>query len=118
MNNPLLYVAVACFAGAGLLGLFLLSYVLRDIPTPKGLVFIHGPLAALGIVSLLVAWAISAQGPLLSLGLFIAAALGGFFLLYRDLARGRVPKSIALVHGSLALGALVLLLQFLFSHSA
>lgn len=105
----MLYAALGCFAVAALGGVVLLTYVLRGIPTPKGLALGHGALAATGIVLLLVAMATGRMVPPLSLGLFIAAALGGFFMLYRDLRHGHVPKPVALLHGVLAVAAFVLL---------
>jgi hypothetical protein len=110
--SPLLVATIVCFTLAALGGATLLTYVLRDKPTPKGIVFLHGPLAALAIVLLIVYTASAPQKPLLSLVLFVGAALGGFFLLYRDLAHGKVPKPIALVHGLIAITAFVLLLRF------
>lgn len=109
----MLIAAAVCFALAGLLGATLLTYVLLGKPTPKALAFTHGPLAAAGLVLLLIALAIGQPVPGLSLGLFVAAALGGLFLIYRDLAHGRVPKAVAVVHGLVAVTALVLLLRAL-----
>lgn len=105
----MLYAAIGCFALAALGGVVLLTYVLRGIPTPKGLALGHGALAATGLVLLAIAFATGRTVPPLSLGLFVAAALGGFFLLYRDLKHGHVPKPVALMHGALAVAAFVLL---------
>lgn len=108
----MLVAAIACFALAALLGLFLLSYVLRSKPTPKGIALVHGALAAVGLLLLVIAWASDRPTPLLSLGLFTAAAAGGFLLLFLDLTRGRVPKLVAVAHGALAATALVMLVMF------
>lgn len=115
--TALLYAALVCFAAAGMLGLALLSYVMRGVSTPKGLALLHGPLAALGIVLLLIYWATTPEAPVLALLVVVAAAAGGFFLLYRDLVHGRVPRPFALAHGTLAVAALVLLLQFLLTRA-
>lgn len=108
----MLILAIACFVLAALLGLFLLGYVLGGKPTPKAVALMHGPVGAVGIALLLFAWATDRPVPMLSLGLFIAVAMGGFFLIFRDLSRGRVPKTIALGHGILAAIALTVLVLF------
>ena len=105
----MLEAAIGCFALAALGGVVLLTYVMRGIPTPKGLALGHGALAATGLVLLGVAVVTGRAVPPLSLGLFVAAALGGFFLLYRDLKHGHVPKPVALMHGALAVTAFVIL---------
>jgi len=105
--------AAVAFAVAAVLGFVLLTYVLRGLPTPKGLALVHGAFAAAGIGLLLVRWAGDGPAPMLALGVFVAAAAGGFFLIYRDLVHGRVPKTIAVGHGLVAVTALVLLLVYL-----
>lgn len=107
----LLLAAAIVFALTAAGGALLLSYVLRGKPTPKMVTFIHGPAGALGIVLLLALWLRGETRVAASLGLFVLAALGGFFLLYRDLAHGHVPRPIAIVHGLVAVTAFVLLLR-------
>lgn len=109
----LLVGAAIAFGFAAILGVFLLAYVLRGKPTPKGVAFIHGPLGAVGIVLLLVSFTSSAPAPVTSVVLFVLAAIGGFFLLYRDLVHGSVPKTVALVHGGVAVVAFLILLRAL-----
>lgn len=109
----MLIAATVCFVLAALLGLFLLGYVLRSKPTPKGIALVHGPVGAVGLILLVIAWASSWPVPMLSLGLFTAAAIGGFVLLFIDLTRGHVPKLVAVAHGALAATALGVLLMFI-----
>lgn len=109
----MLLAAAACFALAALGGLGLLSFVLRGLPTPKGLAIGHGVLAATGLALLTLNFVAGEGTPPLSLGLFVAAAAGGFFLLYRDLVHGKVPRSIAVVHGLVAVTAFLILLRAL-----
>jgi hypothetical protein len=45
------------------------------------------------------------------------AALGGFFLVFRDLTGNPVPKAIAVVHGLLAVSGFVFLLIYAFSRA-
>jgi hypothetical protein len=109
----MLMIAILCFALAAVLGIILISYVLRDKPTPKGIVVFHGPIAATGIVLLIIYMLFHAQSPfLISLILFVFAALGGFILLFRDLTGKSVPKWLALLHGSLAVIAFIILIVF------
>jgi hypothetical protein len=45
----MLMISIIIFAFAALLGLYLLSFVLQNKNTPKGVAFTHGPLAALAL---------------------------------------------------------------------
>lgn len=107
--------AILLFAIAAVLGGILLSYVLRDKNTPKGLAMTHGAIAAGGIVILLVYSLLYSPSPWPSLLLFIAAALGGFMLIYRDLTGKSLPKWMAIGHGSVAVIAFLLLVWFVFT---
>jgi hypothetical protein len=103
--------AIALFSLAALLGIFLLTFVLRDKPTPKAVAFTHGPLAAAGLVVLVIYAFRYRPAPIESLALFVIAALGGFVLITLDLTRTAVPKWLALLHGTIAVAGLVLLLM-------
>lgn len=106
--------AVVLFSLAALLGIFLLSFVLRGKQTPKAVTFTHGPLAAIGLVLLVIYAFQHDPAPTGSLLLFIIAAAGGFVLIALDLTRKAVPKWLALAHGLIAVTALILLLRFTF----
>ncbi len=99
---------------AALLGLYLLSFVLRNKSTPKGVALAHGALAATGVVLLLVYVVREGPGPIESLVLFLLAATGGLYLLGRDILKGSIPKWVAIAHGLLAIAGYVLLLVFAF----
>lgn len=86
-------------------GAYLLSYVLADKETPKGIAILHGSLGALGIILL----AINGYYYPWLLTLFILVALGGFFLIVTDLSGKKIPKLVALGHGLLALVGIILL---------
>ena len=46
--------AIIFFALAAVLGVIMLSYLLRDKHIPKGLAVLHGPLAVVGLVLLII----------------------------------------------------------------
>lgn len=106
--------AIILFALAAVLGLYLLSYVLRNKNTPKGLAFTHGPLAVLGLIVLLIYAFVHRPAPIISIMLFVFAVLGGLVLIYRDITGKSVPKWMAMVHGAMAIIALVFLVLFAF----
>lgn len=89
----------------------------QDRNPPGGLAALHGLLAASGLLVLIwgavefgvgafVAWA---------LGLFVVAALGGFFLLSVYLRGKRLPSAVIVVHGLIAVVAFLLLLAGIFA---
>lgn len=95
--------------------MFLLTFVLKGKETPKAVVFTHGPLAAIGLVLLLIYVLRDGPGPWESLTLFVLAAVGGVFMVYRDLTGRPIPKGLAVGHGLLAVAGFVLLLIFTFN---
>ena len=94
-------------AAAG--GALLLSFALRGKHAPKGVALVHGAIAALGIILLAIYALRDGDAPGMSLALFVLAAAGGAYVLYRDLRQGSVPKGPAIAHGAIAIVALVLL---------
>jgi hypothetical protein len=109
----MLYTAIAFFALAALLGMFLISFVLKGKETPKAVVFTHGPLAVIGLV-LLIIYSLKQPGPIEAIVLFAIAAAGGLIMVWRDLTRRTVPKWLAIAHGLLAVSGFVFLLVFAF----
>lgn len=112
----MLIIAITFFALAALLGIYLLSFVLQNRETPKGVAFTHGPLAAIGLTLLIVYACFNTPSPWISIILFTLAALGGFMLIYRDLTGKSIPKWLALGHGLIAVTGFVLLLIFTFGN--
>lgn len=106
--------AIIVFALAALLGLYLLSYVLTNKNTPKGVAMIHGGIAFTGILILII-YSLLYQSPLASLVVFILTALGGFTLFYLDITGKKIPKILAVGHGSLAILGFILLVIFAFN---
>src|SRR5688572_6269173 len=108
----MLYGSIAFFVLAAMLGVYMVTFLFRDREIPKGIAFIHGPLAIVGLVLLLV-YAFESQKEddhLISIILFVVAAIGGFIMLGRDLLRKPVPKWLAVVHALAAVAALVLII--------
>lgn len=110
----MLILAVVLFALAALLGGYLLTYVLQNKNTPKGIVFTHGPLAAVGLIILIVYALLYRPAPIVSIIIFILAALGGFTLVFRDITGKSIPKWLALGHGITAVIGFVCLIVFIF----
>ncbi|MGE0528694.1 MAG: hypothetical protein AB7G93_23245 [Bdellovibrionales bacterium] len=108
MNN--FELAIACFLVAALLGIYLLSFVLRGKETRKGIALLHAPFAAGGLIFLAIHILANDETRLYpALGLFVVTALGGFYMFAKDITGHRVPKWLALVHGTAAASSLVLL---------
>ncbi len=108
----MLYTAIALFSLAAILGMILISYVLRGKPTPKGIVLMHGPIAAIGLFLLFSYAFYDSPKPIASLILFTIASLGGFVLLYHDLTGKVLPKWLAILHGLIAITGFAFLLIY------
>jgi hypothetical protein len=112
----LMYVTIALFAIAAVLGLSILMKWLTKKKVSRTVIYSHGIFAALGVV-LLTVYALQNRSnyPQLGLTLFIIAAVGGFYMFFRDMQNKMSPYSIAFVHTLLAVGGFVALLLFVFS---
>lgn len=89
--------SIICILTAAVLGVILLWYVVQRKPTPKGLAFVHGPLAITGLIILIV-YAITTASHhkhLESISLFAVAAALGVVLIYKDLTGKKTPKWLA-----------------------
>ena len=109
----MLIINIIIFAIAAVFGLLNLVAILTNKSTSKPVVFIHGILAAIALI-LLIIFTINAAGnsPVLSLILFIIAALAGFYLFARDLSHKPGPKALAVIHGLVAVVSFILLIIF------
>jgi hypothetical protein len=110
-----LYIIIGLFALAALLGVVLISYVLRSKETPKAVAFIHGPLAAIALVILIVYSINNDRMFIASIVLFVLAALGGIILFIKDLKGKPLPQWLAIVHGLVAVAGFVVLLMNAFA---
>lgn len=108
----MLTLIIGLFVIGAIFGAIVLTAILRNKPTPKPMVFIHGAFVATALVLLLIVFFTGTTSGLLkvSLAMFILAALGGFTLLFIDLQNKPVPKALAMMHPLLAATALVLLI--------
>ncbi len=111
----MIYTAIAFFALAAILGLLLLSYILRGKETPKGVAIGHGLLAATGLVLLIIYATSHTPRPMESVVLFVIAATGGFIVFTRDMANKSLPKWLPVAHGLIAVAGFVFLLLFAFN---
>ena len=86
-------------------------------PLPMPLALLHGVLAAGGLALLIIA-ALTEPAfgglALVSLLIFVIAALGGFYLFANQLRERRLPSGVVLIHGGAAVAAFLLLLAYLF----
>lgn len=108
----MLYTIIAVFALAAILGMTLLSYVLKSKETPKALMIFHGLFAATGLILLLYYVFGNSPGPVESAVLFVIAALGGFVMVAKDLTGKPIPKWLAVTHGLIAVAGFIMLLVF------
>jgi hypothetical protein len=110
----MLLTAIGIFSLAAILGMILLSFILRNKAVTRTMVYSHGTVAILGIMLLLVYALFRQPTPLASIILFCLAALGGFTMAYRDLTGKTLPKWMAIGHGITAILGFVFLLVFAF----
>lgn len=110
----MLITAILFFALAALLGLYLLTFILQNKNTPKGVAFTHGPLAAIGLIILIIYALFNKPAPIVSIIIFIMAALGGIMLIYNDITGKTVPKWMAIGHGLTAIVGFLFLVIFTF----
>ena len=91
----------------------------QDRNPPGALAAVHGVAAAAALVILL--WAVVQTGAggaggavAWALGLFVAAALGGFFLVSFHVRKRRLPSPVVVIHALVAVAAFLLLLGGIF----
>ena len=102
---------ILLFAVAAVFGLTLLVPVLQGKTPTRPFVFIHGAIAAIALVMLILEFMKETSGvPQISVILFVVAALGGFILFARDMQKKPIPKGLALVHAAAAVIAFLILL--------
>lgn len=116
----MLKLALIIFAVMAVVGLYMASRILRNQFAPWALSLTHAAFGATGIVLLL--WTIFTQTTgiwlLWSTGLFVVAALGGFFLASFHARKALQPKAVVFIHAGVAVIAFVLLTMVVFAPSA
>lgn len=111
----MLLTTIILFALAAVLGLILINKVFKEEETPKEIVYSHGGAAALGLMLLIIAYMNQGDSLLMtSLLVFVVAALGGFVMFGRDIAKQPIPKWLSVVHGLAAVTGFILLLVAVF----
>jgi hypothetical protein len=108
----MLYVAIGVFVVAAVFGLVNLFAIFQNRTTPKVSVFLHGGIAAVGLLMVIVYVAKHNPSLVTSLIFFAAAALGGIIMFGIDMAKKPVPKLLAVIHPLAAAVGLVLLILF------
>ncbi len=112
----LVYASIVLFAVAAVLGLSILIKWLTKKDVSKGVIYSHGIFAALGLGLLVVLAVEDPEGyPKIALILFVIAALGGFYMFFRELQKKMSPYSIAFLHALLAVAGFVALLIYAFA---
>jgi hypothetical protein len=111
----MIFASIVFFALAAVFGVIMLSYLLTGKNIPKGLAIIHGPLAVIGLVLLIIYSLKSSEGAWLPVGIFAVAAVGGLILFHQDLT-AKAPKWLGVVHGLAAVTGFVTLLVFAYQH--
>ena len=104
-------IAIIAFALAAVMGLIMLKNWLTNKDAPRGVMYTHGVFAATGLV-LLIIGAVNdkAHAPVLSIVLFLIAALAGFFMFFRDVFKHKRTPVVAIIHAIVAVTAFVILL--------
>ena len=108
----IVYTIIGLFGFAALMGLILISYVLRNKETPRVVVILHGPVAAIALTVLVYYSFTHDRIFIASIVLFVLAAIGGVFLLVKDLTGKGKPlrKWLATGHGLIAVAGFTVLL--------
>jgi len=110
----MIYTAIVVLGLTAILGLYLLSLILRNKSLPKGVTIIHGLMAGAALILLLIFCFFNKPGPWESMITLLIAAFGGFILNYRDITGKTVPKWLGITHGLVAVTGFALLIYFAF----
>ena len=111
----LIYTAIALFALAAIIGVYMLFLVMQKKPIPKGAAIVHGLLAATALILLIVDMVKAGADTIQIVVLFLITALGGIVLFVRDMTGKSLPKSLAIIHGLLAVSGFIFLLIYTFN---
>jgi hypothetical protein len=108
----MLYLNIALFAIAAIVGLIILKNWLTSATTSRAVVYAHGIFAAAGLVLLFVYFLKNGEQNIkTSLILFLVAAMAGFYMFFQDLKGKFSPTWLAVVHGLVAVVGFVFLLM-------
>lgn len=112
--------AIGLLALSAVGGLVLAVKHFRHSNAPIPLAVVHGLLGAAGLVLYVLAVLKTGFTPLTmaSVGLLVAAALGGFVLFALHLKGQVLPKAVMVLHALLAVGGFLILLSWAFAPQA
>lgn len=109
----MLYIAITIFLIVAVFGIIIASAILRNQPTPKPLVYIHGLLGAVALAIVVIyVMQHGDKNPMVSLVLLIVAALGGFVLFARDMTKKPGPFALVVIHALVAVSGVLGLVLF------
>jgi FtsH-binding integral membrane protein len=101
------------FIIAAILGGYLLTFILKEKRAPRKVAMIHGFVAAIGILLLVIYSIYGAHAPILSLVIFILTAIGGLSMMYLRSTKKNIPGWMAFGHGMVAIIGLATLIIFI-----
>ena len=108
----MLYLNIALFAIAAIIGLIILKNWLTSATTSRATVYAHGIFAAAGLVLLFIYFLKNGQQDIkTSLILFLVAAVAGFYMFFQDMKGKFSPTWLAVIHGLVAVAGFVFLLM-------
>jgi hypothetical protein len=104
-------IALGLFVVSALTGLFLAVQHFRGQALSFAVALAHGAFAASGLLAL--GWVLAHTAftgkPALAAGLFVAAALGGFYLFANHLRGRRLPTPVVVIHAAAAVTGFLIL---------
>lgn len=111
----MLTISLILFLLATIFGMILFTYIIKGRETPLVIAFLHGPLAIAALILLGIYAVNNSPGVLVTLILFFIAALGGFVMAIKDFNGEKIPRSLAVLHGVIAITAIGFLTNIILS---
>lgn len=107
----MLEIAIGIFLLAAVGGLVMATQIFKDRKPAAAIAWLHGPLAAIGLLLVFWIWMQSgaSQTVSIALGVLVVAALGGFFLLSFHIRDKAHPKPVVVLHALLAVTGVITL---------
>ena len=112
-----IYTVIAIFGITAILGMYMLSVVLPDKETPKGVPITYCLLTFTGLILLITYYFVNDTGPMESIAIFSIAALGGLIPIYKDVAGTKITKWRGIAHELPAVVGYIFLLCFAFCNN-
>ena len=114
MDMTTIYTVIAILGMGAIVGMYMLTLILKDQRPPRAASVIHGIFVAIGLGLLIWYCMGNEPGPSGSVAILLIAALGGIVLVYKDITGKVIPKWLAVLHGLAAVMGFTLLLIFAF----